>query len=99
MDRDEPTGVGDYEITDNITDPVKPCKYVVQARLKCQNSTYNSPQEVKARLGQNVTFVVNSYQPLLGVGMYCRNEDQNGTLCPHGCMDYEARFCQGKKYI
>ena len=98
MDRDDPwKGLeeGDNETIVSIFSPLKPPTYVVQARLKCQTITYNSPQEVKADLNQNVTFVVNSYQSL-GVGMYCRNKDQNGTICPHDCYDYEARFCCGK---
>lgn len=87
MDRDYPSGVGDFEITDAYTNPTKPSKYAVQARRYGYTTRYNSPQEVLAALGQNVTYVVNSYLSL-GVGMYCRN-DQNGN----NCMDYQARFC------
>ena len=91
IDRDYPSGVGDYEITDAITNPTKANKYVVQAQRAGYTPRYNSPQEVLAALGQNVSYVVNSYVAL-GVGMYCKN-DQNPN---GGCMDYKARFCCGK---
>ena len=90
MNRDDPSGVGDYEITDANDNPPKPAKYMVQAQQVDYTPVYNSALEVRTALGQNVTFVVNSFVQY-GVGMYCRN-DQNGN----NCMDYQARFCCGK---
>ena len=90
MNRDDPSGVGDYEITDANDNPAKPAKYMVQAQQVGYAPIYNSALEVRTALGQNVTYVVNSFVQY-GVGMYCRN-DQNGN----NCMDYQARFCCGK---
>ena len=93
MDRDDPSGVGDYELTadDGLGNPVKPCpcNYYVQARVKGNSTIYNSPDEIKTDLGQVVGFVVNA-QEQYGVGMYCKNAENTVP-----CQDYEARFCCG----
>ena len=92
MNRDLPSGTGDWEVTDARDNPVKPCKiYYVQARKVGDPSiVYNSPFEIKSKLNQVVTFKVNRYESL-GVGMWCNNEANNGK-----CLDYEVRFCCGK---
>jgi hypothetical protein len=92
FNRDLPGGVGDYEVTDTVTNPTKPCpsNYVVQTRVTGTTQIFNSPQEVLTKTGQKVKFVVNAYQPL-GVGMYCANADNS-----QGCLNFEARFCCGE---
>ena len=92
MDRDNPSGVGDYEVTDSSSNPQKPCPiYYVQAmKVGDPSVLYNSAEEIKFKLNQVVHFVVNRYQAL-GVGMYCVNSEN-----PAGCFDYKARFCCGK---
>ena len=94
MDRDDPGGVGDYELTadDGLGNPTKPCpcNYYVQARVKGTIKVYNSPDEIKTDLGQVVGFVVNANQTY-GAGMYCKNADNTVA-----CKDYETRFCCGK---
>jgi hypothetical protein len=58
MNRDTNTGVGDYEVTDTLTNPPKPClAYYVQARKNNDASIiYNSPEEVKFKLNQGPMF-------------------------------------------
>ena len=90
MNRDDPSGVGDYEITDANDNPPKPAKYMVQAQQVDYAPVYNSALEVRTALGQNVTFVVNSFVQY-GAGMYCKNE-----LNGNNCLNYQARFCCGK---
>ena len=75
MDRDDNSGVGDYEITDSDNNPTKPAKYTVQAQRVDYAPIYNSALEVRTALGQNVTFVVNSYLQY-GVGMYCKKRSE-----------------------
>jgi hypothetical protein len=79
-------------VTDNITNPTKPCpgNYVVQTRVTGTTQIFNSPQEVLAKTEQKFNFVVNAYQSL-GVGMYCANVDNS-----QGCLNFETRFCCGK---
>ena len=93
MDRDNPSGVGDYEVTDSQTNLTKPCpcptNYYVQARVSGTSKLYNSPNEIRTDLGQVVHFVVNANQQY-GVGMFCNNAQNTEQ-----CKDYEARFCCG----
>ena len=89
-----PGGMGDYELTTAVDDPVKPCGiYYIQARKYGDTSIiYNSVEEIKSRLNQTVHFVSNRFQSL-GVGMYCLNSENTGN---GGCLDYQVRFCCGK---
>jgi hypothetical protein len=92
MNRDNPDGLGDYELTDSQSNPAKPCpsNYYVQARVVGTSKLYNSQNEIATDLGQVVRFVVNK-NSRYGVGMYCQNGDNKVP-----CKDYEARFCCGK---
>jgi len=94
MNRDDPSATGDWEITDNLTNPAKPCNiYYVQARrVGIPSIVYNSADEIKSNLNQVVRFVVNRYKALQ-VGMVCINTENTAT---GGCFNYEIRFCCGK---
>ncbi len=59
MNRDNNGGVGDYEVTDSLTNPTKPClQFYVQARKNndAGGIIYNSPEEVKFKLNQGPMF-------------------------------------------
>ena len=98
MNRDSPSGVGDYEITDPNTSacylPTCPNNYYVQAQVIGLPTIYNSAEEVKSNLNQVVHFVLNRYMTP-GIGMYCRN-DENINAAAYGCRDYRVRFCCGE---
>jgi hypothetical protein len=98
MDRDDQYGVGDYEtIQDNTTLPIylPPCldNFYVQAQRVDYPTIYNSAEEIKSNLNQNVHFVVDHYsQYQVGNGMWCKNDEN----APSGCFDYQVRFCCGE---
>ena len=105
MDRDNPSGVGDYEVTDSSTLPqyLPPCRsnYYVQAQVIGPNGPtgpiYNSADEVKCYLNQNVHFVVNRCLTY-GIGMWCKNAE-NPPYPPDNCLDYRVRFCCGESNL
>ena len=101
MDRDDPGGVGDYEtIQDILIEPtlpiyLPPCldNFYVQAQRVDYPTIYNSAEEIKSHLNQNVHFVVDRYSQYgVGVGMWCKNDEN----APAGCFDYRVRFCCGE---
>jgi hypothetical protein len=52
---------------------------------------YNSAQEVKSSLNQNVGFNVNRFS-IANSGVFCNNDSQPNKRC----LDYQVRFCCGK---
>ncbi|MCP5016989.1 MAG: hypothetical protein GY938_17235 [Ketobacter sp.] len=78
FDRDNPSGTGDWELTDLIL--------LANGEKMCKN-----PTEIQARVkGSNVlaedtgqNFLMYNLQ-----GFVCRNQDNNGL-----CLDYEVQFC------
>jgi len=86
LDRDNPSGKGDYELL----------SYFVESGQACENPT---DVEYRAVNGEKILQTVHSSTTF---GFYCLNSENNadGSVYTVSCLDYEVRFkCGGEEEI